>query len=153
METQNSDLSKQMGDKFRLLVQAYNMCMQRVLNKYGLYPGQPLILFSVRDSNTKPTQNELAELLGISKASVGVSLRRLEKNGFIKRIQDKTDTRCNRITLTKKGQEYVHWCEIDFDMIFSTMLEGFKKDDRFKVLLNIETIHKSLSDLKNRLDA
>lgn len=153
MYLQTGDLSKQMGHKFRQLIHTYNMCMQRVLTKYGLYPGQPLILFTIRDSKSKPTQNELAERLGISKASVGVSLRRLEKAGFIKRIPDKKDTRCNRITLTKKGQEYAHWCELDFEMIYSTMLEGFAKDDRFKVIDNIDTIHAGLTSLKSRLEA
>ena len=95
------------GEVWHELSQIYNICMQRVLSKYGLYPGQPLLLFAIRDSEN-PTQNELAEKLGVSKASVGVSLRRLEKSGFVKRKQDKKDTRCNRIVLTNKGKDYAH---------------------------------------------
>lgn len=98
--------------------------MQRTLSKYGLYPGQPQLLFAVRALGT-PTQNELAEQLAISKASVGVSVRRLENTGFVKRVRDKKDTRCIRIALTQKGQDYARWCDIDFEMFFTTLLENF----------------------------
>ncbi|HMM32803.1 MAG TPA: MarR family winged helix-turn-helix transcriptional regulator, partial [Clostridia bacterium] len=56
---------------FQALDHTYSICMQRTLSKYGLYPGQPQLLFAVRSLN-RPTQNELATVLCISKASVGV---------------------------------------------------------------------------------
>lgn len=136
---------------FQALEHTYSICMQRTLSKYGLYPGQPQLLFAVRSLN-RPTQNELATVLCISKASVGVSLRRLESAGFLKRMRDKEDSRCIRILLTKKGEEYARWCDIDFDMIFTTMLEGLTFEQRENTLLQIKRMEKNLDELRTRLE-
>ncbi len=136
---------------FQALEHTYSICMQRTLSKYGLYPGQPQLLFAVRGLN-RPTQNELAASLNISKASVGVSLRRLENAGFIKRIRDKEDSRCIRILLTKKGEEYARWCDIDFEMIFTTMLEGLSFEQRESTLSQMRRMDHNLSELKIRLE-
>ena len=136
---------------FQALEHTYSISMQRTLSKYGLYPGQPQLLFAVRSLN-RPTQNELATVLCISKASVGVSLRRLESAGFLKRVRDKEDSRCIRILLTKKGEEYARWCDIDFEMIFTTMLEGFTFEQRENTLQQIKRMEQNLDELRKRLE-
>ena len=109
------------SEAFCELVRTYNACMQKTLSKYGLYPGQPQVLFAINRLGA-PTQIELASQLGVTKASAGVSLRRLEAAGFVKRVRDKLDTRCVRIRLTQKGADYARWCDIDFEMIYTTMM-------------------------------
>lgn len=136
---------------FQALEHTYSVCMQRTLMKYGLYPGQPQLLFAVR-SLSRPTQNELAAVLSISKASVGVSLKRLESAGFVKRVRDKEDSRCIRILLTKKGEEYARWCDIDFEMIFTTMLDGATFDQRETMLAGLKRMERNLTELKVRLE-
>lgn len=146
------EITASAGHEFQTLLHVYNLCMQRTLSKYGLYPGQPQLLFAVRALGT-PTQNELAEQLAISKASVGVSVRRLETTGFIKRVRDKKDTRCVRIMLTQKGQEYARWCEIDFEMFFTTLLEDFTAEERANVLDMLQRMNKSMRAFKERLES
>ena len=140
------------GSHFLNLVHTFNLCIQKTLNKYGLYPGQPQILFAIKELAV-PTQNDLAIKLKVSKASIGTSLRRLEKSGFVKRSRDKSDTRCIRISLTQKGLDYARWCEIDFEMIYMTMLESFNAEERDTLLKLIPEINKNLSGLKERLDS
>lgn len=146
------EITASAGREFQALLHVYNLCMQRTLSKYGLYPGQPQLLFAVRALGT-PTQNELAEQLTISKASVGVSVRRLETTGFIKRVRDQKDTRCVRIMLTQKGQEYARWCEIDFEMFFTTLLEDFTAEERANVLDMLQRMNKSMRAFKERLES
>lgn len=146
------ELTSEAGRQFQALLHIYTLCMQRTLSKYGLYPGQPQLLFAVRALGT-PTQNELAEHLSISKASVGVSLRRLESAGFVKRVRDKKDTRCIRIILTQKGQEYARWCEIDFEVFFTTLLEDFTGDERTYVLSMLGRMNKSMGKFRERLES
>ena len=117
------------SEAFCELVRTYNACMQKTLSKYGLYPGQPQVLFAISKLGA-PTQIELASQLGVTKASAGVSLRRLEAAGFVKRVRDKLDTRCVRIRLTQKGADYARWCDIDFEMIYTTMMETFSAEER-----------------------
>jgi DNA-binding MarR family transcriptional regulator len=147
-----SSIYGQAGVEFRSLFHTYNACMQRMLSKYGLYPGQPQMLFAIRQMQT-PTQNELAQELNVSKASAGVSLRRLEAAGFVKRVRDKKDTRCVRITLTPKGQEYARWCDIDFELIFTTLLEDFTPDGRDQAISTVQRMNKSLTLLRERLES
>ena len=139
------------SDGFCALVRTYNACMQKTLAKYGLYPGQPQVLFAINRLGA-PTQIELASQLGVTKASAGVALRRLEAAGFVKRVRDKLDTRCVRIRLTQKGADYARWCDIDFEMIYTTMMETFSAEERDEALSILNEMNKSLTGLKERLD-
>jgi len=142
-------------EAFGLLVQTYQFCTQRTLRKYGLYPGQPALLFALtkaeEENGVRPTQNDVAVMLGVSRASAGVSIRRLEKAGFVKRTQDAADTRCNRIALTKKGKEFARWCEIDTENIFINMLEDFTADERVEVLDILRRMNRGLTNMKERI--
>lgn len=139
------------SEAFCELVRTYNACMQKTLSKYGLYPGQPQVLFAINRLGA-PTQIELASQLGVTKASAGVSLRRLEAAGFVKRVRDKLDTRCVRIRLTQKSADYARWCDIDFEMIYTTMMETFSAEERDEALSILNEMNKSLTGLKERLD-
>ena len=140
-----------MSLEFIEMLHLYNTCLTKILSKYNLYPGQPQLLITVRDSGNALTQNELAEKIGISKASIGTSLRRLEASGFVKRTRDKTDTRCIRVSLTKKGEEYARWCEVDYEMLFTIMLEVFSPDERNRMPGEISRMAKGLRELAVRL--
>ncbi len=146
------ELTAEAGNEFQALLHVYSLCMQRTLSKYGLYPGQPQLLFAVRALGS-PTQNELAERLSITKASVGVSVRRLENTGFVKRVRDKRDTRCVRITLTQKGMDYARWCDIDFEVFFTTLLEDFSGDERHQALDMLRRMNKSMRQFRTRLES
>ena len=139
------------GRALHSLNHTYNICMQLTLGKYGLYPGQPQVLFALKELG-RPTQNELAATLGVGKASAGISVRRLESGGFVKRVRDKQDTRCIRLQLTQKGEEYARWCEIDYNMFFTTMLEPFSAEEREAALVMLKRMEASLAGLKDRLE-
>ena len=142
----------EIGRMFCNLIHTYTICMQLTLGKYGLYPGQPQVLFALKRL-VRPTQNELAGYLGVGKASAGISVRRLESAGFVKRTRDRRDTRCVRIQLTAKGEEYARWCEIDYDMFFTTMVETFSAEEREEALCMLERMEGSLGSLRDRLES
>ena len=73
--------------------------------------------------------------------------------GFVKRIRDKKDTRCIRLSLTKKGEDYARWCGIDYDMFFTTMLESFSAEERGEALACIKAMEGSLDALRSRLES
>ena len=141
METVTREkITRDFGSAFLSLQHTSALCMQLLLSKYNLYPGQPQVLFALKD-------------LGIGKASAGVSIRRLESGGFIKRTRDKKDTRCIRLTLTQKGEEFARWCSIDYDMFFTTMLEELTPDERAAAYSFLRSMEKSLTGLKERLES
>ncbi len=154
--TPYQQIIREAGDAFMRLCQTYQFCTQRTLRKYGLYPGQPAILFAIskaQQEGAKPTQNQLADALGITRASAGVSLRRMEKAGFVKREADPYDTRCNRIVLTKKGAEFAHWCEMDVEMIFTNMMEDFEADERGRAVETLRRMQKGMAAMRARFES
>lgn len=153
METVTREkLTRDFGNAFLSLQHTSTLCMQLLLSKYNLYPGQPQVLFALKELGA-PTQNELAAYLGVGKASAGVSIRRLESGGFIKRTRDKKDTRCIRLSLTAKGEEFARWCSIDYDMFFTTMLEDLSPEERTSAYAFVQSMEKSLTGLKERLES
>ena len=86
--------------------------MQEVLAGYGLHFGQPRILFTI-DEMTGATQKELAKRLQITPASLAMSLKRLQKAGFLDKDVNGKDLRCNKICLTPKGRQAVTRCHQD----------------------------------------
>jgi DNA-binding MarR family transcriptional regulator len=56
------------------------------------------------------TQKDMVHILGIQPASMTFLLRGLEDRGMIYRVQDKLDTRINRIFLTEKGSSIKEAC-------------------------------------------
>lgn len=145
-------LAKQMQADLQTFLHTHDIALQRTLRKYGLYPGQPQLLFCIR-AMQKPTQNEIAAQMRLSRASVGVSLRRLEQGGFVRRIRDKKDTRCIRIALTQKGEEYTHWCELDMEMIYTTMLERMSEEEKEAALAYLGSMTASLAAYNKRMES
>ena len=91
--------------------------IRQAASQAGLYYGQPPMLEYI-DAHKNCSQTALAEALDISPASVATSLHRLEKAGYVRRTPDKTDSRKNRLALTKVGADALkrfHGCCVDID--------------------------------------
>lgn len=67
------------------------------------------------------TQQELADCLKVSKATIAASLKRMEKVGFVQRAPDPQDTRRNRITITELGRKASHDCRQEVDHLRDTL--------------------------------
>ncbi|MDW8802156.1 MarR family transcriptional regulator [Clostridium sp. A1-XYC3] len=80
-----------------------------LLDKVGVYPGQPPMLYALHRKNGQ-SQRELAEKLKIKPATITVMLSRMEKAGLVERKQDPDDQRISRVYLTDQGQEV--WREV-----------------------------------------
>ena len=79
-------------------------CLAQVLKADNIHFGQLSVLGELLAAG-QCTQCELAERLKVSRASIGVSLKRLERAGLINRQTDPKDQRRNTVTLTEEGKE------------------------------------------------
>lgn len=113
-------------------------------SKVGLYFGQPRILEYITE-NDACTQKDVAIAMHISPASAAVTLKRLEKAGFITRNIDIADSRKNHLSVTEKGvlalKEFRRIC----DTTDEDMFKGFSDEER-------ETLHNLLTRLHKNLD-
>jgi DNA-binding MarR family transcriptional regulator len=135
---------------FTAMVDGYKECTSAVAKKFNLYAGQTQVLFFL-DEKTGWTQKELAGQLRVSKATMGVSLRRMEKAGLIDRKTDPVDARCIRVSLTDKGREICQKCQDAYSVIYGDMFGDAKSEARpethkvlKKLLEGLAAAHKKL---------
>lgn len=135
-----------MSAEFRMLVWqiSRNALVRRILSDrivdgVGLQRGR-FPMLNVVMHHEGCTQCEIAELLHISPASVAVSLRRMERDGLVRRMADEGDQRCKRIYLTEKAREIAAVCQEKFEALDAKMFSGLSAQE-------LET----LSKIQNRL--
>ena len=93
------------------------------VEKTGVYRSQHRLLM-ILGKHPDCSQTELAERLEISPAAVAVSLKKLEKSGFISRQCQENDNRVNQVVITEKG-----WKTIDLStQYFREMENAFLND-------------------------
>ena len=136
------------------LMQTINRNMKRCVEKKvagtGVFRSQHKLLMTL-GNHQDCSQTELAEKLEISPAAVAVSLKKLEKSGYISRQCDSRDNRVNQIVITEKGQDMIHRSVEYFQDIDENMLKGFSEQELqelngllVRMLQNGEAYYKSL---------
>lgn len=104
--------------------------------EYGLQNlGQPMLLSILRQKpdGIAESQRELAEQLHVTPATVTVSLRSMERDGYVTKIVDSADMRRKRIALTDKGREVLDKLDLVFERINSEMFDGFSDEERDEI--------------------
>ena len=114
-------------------------------SRVGLYFGQPRILEYVTE-NDACTQKDVANAMNITPASAAVTLKRLEKAGFVTRKIDTSDSRKNHLSVTEKGAEALKEFRQICDATDEDMFKGFSDEER-------ETLHNLLTRLHKNLDS
>ena len=118
---------------YRRLHSVRRTARDTLLAEYGLQNlGQPMLLSILRQKpdGVADSQRELAEQLHVTPATVTVSLRSMERDGYITKSVDSNDLRRKRITLTDKGREVLDKLDLVYERIGKEMFDGFTDDDR-----------------------
>lgn len=79
---------------------------ERYLARHGISPGRfslLVLLGSGEETELKPS--ELADMTGVTRATITGLLDTLEKDGYIRREADQTDRRATKIKATSQGRE------------------------------------------------
>jgi DNA-binding MarR family transcriptional regulator len=94
--------------------------------------GAPMILFTLKHRGEKGeigVQRKLSEFLHVSKATIAVSIKSLERGGYVERRPDSQDARRRRIALTAKGCEAVETCMAVYQEVDDKMLCGLTGEE------------------------
>ncbi|CUH94693.1 hypothetical protein P22_0759 [Propionispora sp. 2/2-37] len=107
----------------------YNLMKAEMVERGLSEASHPAILFTLKGDmkNMSATQKELSERIGISPATVAISVKRMEKAGLIRKVSDKSDLRRNYITLTDKGLRFISECEDAIKKIDLGTFRGFSE--------------------------
>lgn len=84
------------------------------------------------------TQKELAESRNLNNATVTRALERLEKKGFVKRVDDENDKRKKNVLLTSEGKE--------------TLNKILKKHEEYKKVIFEDFNENEIRDMMGLLD-
>jgi DNA-binding MarR family transcriptional regulator len=117
----------------------------KAASSLGLYFGQPAILEFILQNNYC-TQKELATHLHISPASVATTLKRMEKAGFIKRIEDEKDSRKKQLTITKKGEKVLIEFRTICDETDSQLFIGFTEEEKEQLMSYLKRLNANITD-------
>lgn len=124
------------------------------IQQYGLYPGQPSLLFTLAKREGQ-SQKELAEELDIKPATLTVMLNRMEKNGLVRRAPDEQDQRVSRIYLTDEGRVAMLAARETMDRMEQLAIAGLSEEEIATLrhlLQRIKANIKSLSHEQNRME-
>lgn len=119
---------REIGGRFMFLLLLRRNILQRG-GETGLHPSQLPILEALVH-NPDCTQQELADLLHVTPASVALSTKRLEKAGLIEKRADKTDKRRNRLCITEKGRQLSLDHRRRMDAVDTDMLQSFSEEEK-----------------------
>ena len=91
--------------KFISTDRLHRTLIEKQVAKGSLHRTQHRLLFHIFKSEEPLSQKELAAFFEVSPAAIAVSVKKLEKGGYIKREALKDDMRFNEITVTDKGKD------------------------------------------------
>lgn len=128
------------------IMKLHRSILESRLKQTGVYRSQHQILMMLSDHNNA-SQKELAERLYVSTATIAVTVKKLEKGGFITRIVDQEDNRMNKLCLTEKGKHMVKISREYFLNVEEQMFHDFSKEELTVMEQFLNRIYDNLSQI------
>ncbi len=113
---------------FRQSDQTLKRVISKKVEDTGIYRSQHRLLM-ILGKHPDCSQTVLAEKMEVSPAAVAVSLKKLEKSGYIKKQCDEEDGRMNHVVITDKGRDAIHQSILHFQEIEDAMFDGFSDEE------------------------
>lgn len=98
------------------------------VSEEGLFSGQQHIILLLKN-NEGLTVGQIAEAIGVATATASVSVKRMEKAGFITRGFDESDARITKLYLTEKGYRATEHIKIKMDALEKVMTRGLTQEE------------------------
>lgn len=106
----------------------YQSCVFHLLAGKEPHPGQLPILWTIAQLG-RASQGQVARALGVSRAAVAVSAKRLEKAGLVRREKEPGDQRRTMVVLTQKGEAVARGARDCQEELLARRLEGFSQEE------------------------
>ncbi len=116
------------GPRVNYLSRLVRCRFNEVIAEEGLFSGQQDILFAIVE-NEGLTSSELSSMVGVSAATISVSVKRMEKTGFIIKKADEKDARIFRLYPTEKAKALPNNIRLKMDELERTLCSGFSRED------------------------
>lgn len=124
--------------------------MQHYLDETGVYHAQHRLLMEI-SRNPDASQKDIARSMEVSAATVAVSLKKLEKGGYIVREIDEEDNRLNKIIITEKGNKVVKQSKQIFDSVDHKVFAGFTEEEKNTLLALLQKLNANLAGMEEEI--
>ena len=128
----------------RLMRKAFN----EAASEEGLFSGQTDILFFI-NKNEGCTLGELSKELGVAVATASVSVKRMEKAGFILKKADEKDARLTRLYPTDRAKQAPENIRKKMDSLDEVLQKGMSAEEAEMLSMLLE---KAIYNLKKEED-
>lgn len=118
----------QIVDLFRAADRILKRSIDKKVEGTGVYRSQHRLLMLL-GKFPECSQTEIAEKMEVSPAAVAVSLKKLEKSGYVSRQCNENDNRVNHIAVTEKGWETIKASRKDFNEIENAFFIDFSETE------------------------
>lgn len=117
----------------------------------GIHRTQHRILMHLARHDKLPSQKELADCLDVTPAAITVTLKKIEKDGYVEKTLGQ-DNRYNELRITEKGRELVKKTKKIFSEADSSMFEGFTDDELDTYVSCLEKLQENIRKQYERKD-
>jgi DNA-binding MarR family transcriptional regulator len=124
--------------------------MLNYLAETGVYHSQHRLLMEI-SHYPNVSQNDIARMMDVSAATIAVSLKKLEKEGYINKEMDEGDNRLNKITITEKGNRIVEQSRQIFESTDRKVFEGFTEEEKSTLSFLLQKLDANLGKMEDEL--
>ncbi len=121
--------------------------LDSTVSSIGIHRTHHRILIYIAHNNPLSSQKALADHIGISPAAITGALKKLEADGYVKRVQG-SDNRFNNVEITEAGRALLESTKALFISVDTSLFEGFTDDELEGYVSMLEKIQ---SNIKKRI--
>lgn len=122
-----------------------------VFSQYGVHPSQGFALSMIVHQPGR-SQRELADAMRLERATVTVTLQKLERGGFIRREPDPDDQRVMRIFPTQKGIEAETNITSEIDRFHQACIESLDSEQRQQLSELLQKLEDAIIGYQEKLN-
>lgn len=130
------------------IAREHRKTVEKRICSLGIHPSQHHFLMCIA-KNGACTQQSIAEAMEISAATVAVSIKKLEKGGYIEKRIRQSDGRSNVIVLTKKGEDVVTQSREMFERVDEEMFASVTEEEQQQLHNLMERIINNLKTMED----
>ena len=134
---------------FELFHKVHRLMFQHLMHETmaaSIHPGQFPILRALQEASTC-SQAYLSKILCVSPATVAVSLKRLEKQGYITRQQNPANLRENLLSLTEDGFSITERFEGSYKCFIQSALQGIPEPELVQATQVLQDIYQNIKSI------
>lgn len=104
----------------------------QVVSEEGLFAGQHHIIMMLERVGCA-TVSQIAEEMRTTSATASVSIKRLEKAGFVEKLPDESDARITKIYLTDKALAVTQRIKSKMDEAEESLTQGLTQEEKYQL--------------------